>query len=91
VREEHRVRVCENRVLKNIFGPKMDEVTREWIRLHKRSFMICTPHQILLMVSKSRGMRWAGHASRMGDRRGTYRVLMLRSDGKRALGRNKCR
>jgi hypothetical protein len=44
--EERRLRVFENRVLRRIFGTKKDEVTEEWRKLHKRSLMACTPHQI---------------------------------------------
>jgi hypothetical protein len=47
LREERRLRVFENRVLRRIFGPERDEVTEEWRRLHNGSFMICTPHPIL--------------------------------------------
>jgi hypothetical protein len=46
LREESRLRVFENKVLRRIFRPKRDEVTGEWRRLHKKSFMLCTPHQI---------------------------------------------
>jgi hypothetical protein len=46
VREKHRPRVFENRVLRKIFGPKRDKVAREWRRLYKRSFMLCTPHKV---------------------------------------------
>jgi hypothetical protein len=47
LREERRLRVFENRVLRGIFGPKRDEVTREWRKLHNEELMICTPHPIL--------------------------------------------
>jgi len=46
LREEHRLRVFENKVLSEIFGPTRDEITGEWRRLKTRSFMICTPHQM---------------------------------------------
>jgi hypothetical protein len=48
LREEHRLRVFENRVLRRIFGPKRAEITKEWRKLHNGSFIICTCHQILL-------------------------------------------
>ena len=70
----------ENRVLRRIIGPKRDEMEGEWRRLHNESFMIYTPHQILLGVIKSGRMRWAGHMARTGDRRGTYRVLVRRPE-----------
>jgi len=47
LREEHRLRVFENRMLRRIFGPKMDEVTREWRKLHNEELMICTSHPIM--------------------------------------------
>jgi hypothetical protein len=55
-----------------------------------RSFMICTPSTILRVI-KSRKMVWAGHAARMGEGRGVYRVLVEKPEGKRALGRSRCR
>jgi hypothetical protein len=47
LREERRMRVLQNRALRRILGPKRDEVTREWRKLHRRSLVICTPHQKL--------------------------------------------
>ena len=69
-------RVFENRVLRRIFGPKMDEVTREWRRLHNRELypLYCLPD--IIQVIKSRRLSWAGHVARMGERRGAYRVLV---------------
>jgi hypothetical protein len=63
------LRVFENRVLGIILGPKRDEVTREWIKLHNKEFhdLYCSP--TILRVIKSRRMRWAGHVVRMGGRR----------------------
>ena len=78
--EERRLRVFENRVLRRIFGPKRDEVTGEWRKLHNSS-----PN--IFQVIKSRRMRWVGHILRMGKRRGFYRVLVGKSEGKRPLGR----
>jgi len=74
LREEHRLRVSENRVLR-IFGPKRDEVTEEWRKLHNKEFndLYCSPN--IVWVIKSRRMRWAGHVAHMGERRGVYRVL----------------
>jgi hypothetical protein len=75
LREEHRLRVFENRVLR-IFRPKMDEVTGEWRKLHneKLNDMYCSPN--IVRVIKSKRMRGAGHVARTGDRRGAYRVLV---------------
>jgi hypothetical protein len=84
--EEHRLRVFENRVLR-IFGPKRDEVTREWTKLHNEELrdLYSSPRTIRIM--KSRRMRWAGHVARMGKKRNTYRLLVGKPEGKRPLGR----
>ena len=76
----------ENRVLKRIFGPKRDEVTGEWRKIHNElSDLYCSPS--ILRVIKSRRMRWAGHVARMGEGRGVYRVLVGKPEEKRPLGR----
>ena len=77
----------ENRVLRRIFGPKRDEVTREWRKLHNGELndLYCSPN--IVRVIKSRRMRWAGNVARMGERRGVYRVLVGKVEGKRPLGR----
>jgi len=59
----------KNRVLRRIFGPKRDEVTGEWRKLHNEELMICTPHQILFGVMKLR-MGWTGRLTHMEERRG---------------------
>jgi hypothetical protein len=66
LREENRLRICENRVLRRIFGPKRDEVTVEWRRLHtgERHALNSLPN--IICVIKSRRLRWAGHVARMG-------------------------
>jgi hypothetical protein len=88
LREQHRPRVFENRVLRRIFGPKRDEVTGEWRKLHGGSFIICTRHQILLGRSNQlRGMRWAGHVALMGEGGNVYRVLVGKPEGKKPLER----
>jgi hypothetical protein len=86
-REERWLKVFENRVLRRIFMPKRDEVTGEWRKLHneKLNDLYCSPNTV--RVIKSRRMRWAGHVARMGERRGVYRVLMGKPEGKRPLGR----
>ena len=73
-------------MLSRIFGPKRDEVTGSGEDYITRSLMICTAHQILFGRS-NREERWAGHVARMGDRRGVYRVLVGKHEGKRPLGR----
>jgi hypothetical protein len=86
LREERRLRVFENRVLRRIFGPKRDKATGEWRKLHNEELndLYCSPN--IVRVIKSRRMRWAGHVARMGERRGVYRVLVGKADGQRPLG-----
>jgi len=87
LREEQRLRVFENRVLREVFGAKRDEVTGEWRRLHYEELydLHCSPD--IIGVIKSNSIRWARHVARVGDRRGAYRVLVGRPEGKRPLGR----
>ena len=87
LREERRLRVFENGVLRRIFGPKRDEVTGEWRTLHNEELKGLYSSPNIVRVIKSRRMRWAGHAARMGEGRGVYRVLVGKSEGKRPLGR----
>jgi hypothetical protein len=87
LREEHRLRVFERRVLRRIFGPKRDEVTGDWRRLYNEELNGLYSSPNIVRVMKSRRMRWAGHVARMGERRGVYRVLVGKPEGKRALGR----
>ena len=85
LREERKLRVFENMVLR-IFGPRREEVTGEWRRLHNEELndLYCSPN--IVRVIKWR-IRWAGHVARMGERRGVYRVLVGKPEGKRQLGR----
>jgi len=87
LRNKHRLTVFENRVLRRIFGPKKDEVTKEWRKLHNEELNDLYYSPNILRVIKSRRMRWAGHEARMGERRGIYRVLVGKPEGKRPLGR----
>jgi hypothetical protein len=89
LREEHRLRVFENRVLRRIFGPKRDEVTGEWRKLHNEELNILYSSPDIIRQFKSRRMRWAGHVARMEEERNLYRVLMRKPEGKKPLGKTK--
>jgi hypothetical protein len=67
LREEHRLRVFENRVLRRIFEPKRDEVTEGWRKLHNEELHGLYSSPSIVRVIKARRMRWAGHVARMGD------------------------
>jgi hypothetical protein len=87
LREEHRLRVFENRVLRRIFGTKRDEVTGEWRKLHNEEFHNLYSSPDIIRQVKSRRVRWAGHVARMEEERKVYKVLVGKSEGKRPLGR----
>jgi hypothetical protein len=85
--EESRLPVFEKRVLRRLFGPKRDDVTGEWKKLHNEELSDLYSLPNIVRMVKSRRMRWAEHVARMGEGRGVYRVLVGRPDGKRPLGR----
>ena len=87
LREEHRLRVSENRVLRRIFGPKRDEVTGEWRKLHNEELNELYSSPNIVREINSRRKRWAGHVARMVEGRGMYRVLVGKHEGKRPMGR----
>jgi hypothetical protein len=87
LREVNRLRMFENRVLRRILGPKRDEVTGEWRKLHNEELHILYSSPNVIRQIKSRRMRWAGHVARMGEGRNVYRVLMGKPEGKRPLGK----
>jgi hypothetical protein len=87
LREVHRLRVFENRVLRRIFGPKKDEVTGGWRKLHNAELHGLYSSPSLVRVIKARRMRWAGHVARMGEVRGAYNILVGRLQGRRPLRR----
>jgi hypothetical protein len=79
--------VFENRVLKRIFGPKRDEVTGEWRKLHSEELDNLYSSPYIIRQIKSRRMRLAGHVACMGEERKVYKVLVVKLEGKRSLGR----
>jgi len=87
LREERKLRVFENMVLRRIFGHRKDEVTGEWRRLHNVELndLYSSPNNV--RVIKSRRMRWAGHVAHIGEERGVYRVLVAKPEGRRPLGK----
>jgi hypothetical protein len=80
LREEQKLKVFKNRVLRKIFGPKRDEVTGEWRRLHNKELNDLYFSPNIIWVIKSTRIRWAGHVANMGGRRCAYRVLVGRPD-----------
>jgi hypothetical protein len=90
IREEHRLRVFENRILRRIFGAKRDEVTGEWRKLHNEELhnLYSTPD--IIRQGKSR-RRWAGHVARMAEERKVYKLLVGKPEGRRPPGRTRHR
>ena len=76
-----------NRVLRRIFGPKREEVMGEWRKLYNEELNDLYSSPNIVWAINLRRMRWAGRVARMGDRRGVYRVLLGKPEGKRPLGR----
>jgi hypothetical protein len=87
LREKRKLRMFENMVLRRIFGPRRDEVTGEWRRLHNEELNDLYSSPNIVRVIKSRRMRWVGYVASMGEERGAYRVLVGQPEGKRPLGR----
>jgi hypothetical protein len=79
--------VFENRVLRRIFGPKRDELTGGWRKLHNEELHNLYSLPWIIRMIKSRRMSWAGHVTRMGEKRNGYRLLVGKPEGKRPLGR----
>jgi len=77
---------AENMVLRRIFGPRRNEITWEWRRLHNEELKELYSSPNIVRVIKSRRMRWAGHVARMGEERGVCGVLVGKSEGMRPLG-----
>jgi hypothetical protein len=87
LREKHRLRVFENRVLRRIFGLKRDEVTGEWRKLHNEELRDLYSSSSIIRIIKSRRIRWAGHVARMGEKKHSYRLLVGKPEGQSPLGR----
>jgi hypothetical protein len=81
--------VFENRVLRRIFGPKRDEVTGEWRKLHNEELHILYLSTNIIRQIKSRRMRWEVHVARMGEEKKVYKVLVRKPEERRQLGRPK--
>jgi hypothetical protein len=79
--------VFENRVLRRIFGPKKDEVTGEWRKLHSEELHNLYSFPDTIRQMKSRRVRWAGQVAHMGEGRKVYKVLVGKPEGRRPLGR----
>jgi hypothetical protein len=91
LREGHRLRVFENMVLRRIFGSKRDEVTGGWRNLHDEELHNLYSLQSMVRMIKSRRLRWAGHVAQMGAKMNAYRILVGKPEGRRLLGRPRCR
>jgi hypothetical protein len=87
LREEHRLRVFENRVLRRMSVLKREEVIGGWRRLHNVELHNLYYSPSIIRIIKSRRIRWAGNAARMGEKRNAYRILVGKPKGKRSLGR----
>jgi hypothetical protein len=86
LREEQRLRVFENRMLRRTFGPKRDEATGEWRKLHNEKLNDLYSSPSIIWVINARRLRWAGYVARMGEKRGAYRILMGRPEEGGHLG-----
>jgi hypothetical protein len=87
LREERRLRVFENRVLRRIFESKRYEVMGDWRKVHNKELHAMYSSPSIIRIIKSRRMRWASHVARMGEKRNAYRLLVGKPDGKRPLRR----
>jgi hypothetical protein len=83
--------VFENRVLRRIYFRKRDEVAEEWRKLHNEELCDLYSSPSIIRIIKPRRMRWVGHVTRMGEKRNGYRLLVGKPEGKRSLGRPRCR
>jgi hypothetical protein len=91
LREEHRLRVFVNKVLRGIFGPKSGEVTGRWRRLHNEELRDLYSSPSIIRIIKTRRMRRSGHVARMGEKRNSYKLLVGKPEVKRPLRRSRRR
>jgi hypothetical protein len=87
--KEHRLRVFENRILRRIFGPRRDEVSGGWGKLHTEEYHNLYSSPSIIRLIKSRRVRWAGHVARMGEKRNASRILVGKPEGNRPPGRKR--
>jgi hypothetical protein len=87
LREKHRLRVFENSVLRRIFGPKRNEVTGGWRKLHNEELHSLYSSPSIIRMIKSRRMKLTGHVAQMREKRNVYRILVEKPDGMRPVGR----
>jgi hypothetical protein len=87
LKEEHRLRAFENKVLRRIFGPRRDEVTGGWRKLHNGELRELYSSPSFIRIMKARKMKWVEHIARMGENRNEYRLLVGKPEGRRPLGR----
>jgi hypothetical protein len=86
LREEHKLRVFENRVLRRIFGPRRDRVKGGWRKLHNEELHNLNSLPSIIRIIKTRRLRWAGHVARMGEKRSMYRLLVAKPETRRPVG-----
>ena len=89
MREECRLRVFENRVLRRIFGLQKDDITGKWRKLYKEELSDLYSSSNIVWVIKLRRIRWVGRVAHMGERRGVYRAFVGKPEGTRPLGRHR--
>jgi len=87
LREQRRLRLFENRLLRRIFGPKRNELKGEWRKVHNEELSDLYSSRNIVRVIKPRRMRWVGYVARMGERSGVHMVLVGKPEGKTPLGR----